>query len=88
MHPDDPELQIALGSVFLLSGRLEDAIEHLEKARQLDPGKPSVYANLAKAYQRHGDSERANDALAMLQNNRDEAERISSAPGDQKVIFR
>jgi predicted Zn-dependent protease len=83
-HPDDPESQIALGSVFLLSGRLEDAIEHLEKARQLDPGKPSVYANLAKAYQRHGDSERAHDALAMLQKlNRDEAERISSAPGDR-----
>jgi predicted Zn-dependent protease len=84
-HPDDPESQIALGSIFLIGGRLEDAIVHLEKARQLDPGKPSVYANLAKAYQRHGDSERAQDALAMLQKlNRDEAERISSAPGDQK----
>ena len=83
-NPDDPESQIALGSVFLISGRLEDAIAHLEKARQLDPSKPSVYANLAKAYQRHGDSERAHDALAMLQKlNRDEAERISSAPGDR-----
>jgi predicted Zn-dependent protease len=87
-HPDNPESQIALGSVFLISGRLEDAIAHLEKARQLDPSKPSVYANLAKAYQRHGDVERAQDALAMLQKlNRDEAERISSAPGDQKLGY-
>jgi tetratricopeptide (TPR) repeat protein len=87
-HPDDPESQTALGNVFLISGRLEDAIAHLEKARQVAPGTPSVYANLAKAYQRHGDVERAQDALAMLQKlNRDEAERISSAPGDQKLGY-
>jgi predicted Zn-dependent protease len=87
-HPGDPESQIALGSVYLIGGRIEEAIVHLEKARQLDPGKPSVYPNLAKAYQRHGDIERAQDALAMLQKlNRDEAERISSAPGDQKLGY-
>jgi predicted Zn-dependent protease len=87
-HPDDPESHIALGSIFLISGRLEDAIAHLEKARQLDPGKPSVYANLAKAYQRHGDFARAKDALAVLQKlNHDEVERINSAPGDQKVGY-
>jgi predicted Zn-dependent protease len=87
-HPDDPESQIALGSVFLIAGRLEDAISHLEKARQLDPGKPAIYSNLAKAYQRHGDLERAQGALAMLQKlNRDEVERISSAPGDQKLGY-
>jgi predicted Zn-dependent protease len=87
-HPDDPESQLALGSVFLMGGQLEDAIAHLEKARQLDPGKPAIYANLARAYQRHGDPARAQDALAILQKlNRDEAERISSAPGDQKLGY-
>ena len=32
-----------------------DAIAHLETARELEPGNPSVYASLAKAYRRQGD---------------------------------
>lgn len=86
--PDDPDAQIALGSLYLLAGRLEDAIAHLEKARQLDPSKPSVYSNLAKAYQRHGDVKQAQDALAVLEKlNREQAERIGSAPGDRKLGY-
>jgi Flp pilus assembly protein TadD len=71
-----------------MAGRLEDAIAHLEKANQLEPGDPSVYANLAKAYQRHGDVQRARDALATLQKlNQEQAERIGSAPGDRKLGY-
>ena len=83
--PNDPSAQIALGSLYLMAGRLEDAIAHLEKARRLDPSKPSVYASLAKAYQRHGDMQQAKDALRALEKlNREQAERIGSAPGDRK----
>ncbi len=87
-HPNDPASQISLGSLYLTAGRLEDAIAHLEKANQLEPGDPSVYANLAKAYQRHGDIQRAQDALVVLQKlNREQADRISSAPGDRKLGY-
>jgi predicted Zn-dependent protease len=87
-QPNDATSQIALGSLYLAAGRLEDAIVHLEKARSLDHGMPSVYANLSKAYQRHGDVQQAQDALAMLQKlNLDQAERISSAPGDRKLGY-
>jgi predicted Zn-dependent protease len=87
-RPNDPTSQIALGSIDVMAGHLEDAITHLEKARQLDPGMPSVYANLAKAYQRHGDVQQAHDALAALEKlNREQAERISSAPGDRKLGY-
>ncbi|MFZ0814998.1 MAG: tetratricopeptide repeat protein, partial [Candidatus Sulfotelmatobacter sp.] len=87
-HPNDPASQIALGSLYLMAGRLEDAIAHLEKANQLEPDDPSVYANLAKAYQRHGDIQRAQDALAVLQKlNREQADRIGSAPGDHKLGY-
>jgi predicted Zn-dependent protease len=87
-RPNDPASQIALGSLYLMAGRLEDAIAHLKIAQQLDPGKPSVYASLAKAYQRHGDVQLAQDALATLERfNRDQADRIGSAPGDRKLGY-
>jgi Flp pilus assembly protein TadD len=84
-QPNDAASQIALGSLYLMAGRLEDAIAHLEKARQLEPGTPSVYANLAKAYQRRGEVQQAGDALTVLQKlNQEQADKISSAPGDRK----
>ena len=85
---DDPSSQIALGGLYLSAGRLVDAITHLEKARQLEPDNPSAYANLAKAYQRHGDFQKAQDTLATLEKlNREQAERISSAPGDRRAGY-
>jgi len=87
-HPNDPASQISLGSLYLMAGRLEDAITHLERAEQLEPGAPSVYANLARAYQRHGDIQRAQDALATLQKlNQEQANRINSASGDRKTSY-
>jgi predicted Zn-dependent protease len=87
-RPNDPISEIALGRIYLLAGRYEDAIARLERARQLEPGKPSIYANLAKAYQRHGDVEQAQDALAALEKlNQAQADRINSAPGDRKVSY-
>jgi predicted Zn-dependent protease len=87
-RPNDPTSQIALGGLYLTAGRLEDAISHLKTALQLEPGKPSIYAKIAKAYQRHGDAQLEQDALAALEKlNREQADRISSAPGDRKLGY-
>jgi predicted Zn-dependent protease len=87
-QPNDASSQITLGILYSIAGRLDDAIAHLEKARELDPGNPSVYANLAKVYQRHGDVQRSQDALAMLQKlNHEQADRIGSAPGDRRLGY-
>ncbi|MFZ0815330.1 MAG: tetratricopeptide repeat protein [Candidatus Sulfotelmatobacter sp.] len=87
-HPNDPASQISLGSLYLMAGRLEDAIAHLEKANQLEPDDPSVYANLAKAYQQHGEISQAQMALSTLSEiNQRQAERIGSAPGDRKAGY-
>jgi tetratricopeptide (TPR) repeat protein len=84
-QPNDAASQIALGNLYLIAGHLEDAIAHLEKARRLEPGTPSVYANLAKAYQRRGEVQQAGDALTVLQRlNQEQADKISSTPGDRK----
>jgi len=87
-HPNDPASQIALGQVYLLGGRLDDSIAHMETARQMRPDQPSIYASLAKAYQRKGDSQRAQEALAKLESlNQAQAERIRSAPGERKMSY-
>jgi predicted Zn-dependent protease len=87
-RPSDVPAQIALGELYLMSGRLDEAITHLEQARQLDAAKPSVYANLAKAYQRRGDTQKAQDALAFLAKlNQAQAEKIRLAPGDRKAGY-
>lgn len=85
---NDPSSQIALGRIYLTAGRLDDAIAHLENARQLNPNQPSVYANLAKAYQRQGNQHAAEQALAHLaQLNQAQEEGIRSAPGDRKASY-
>jgi Flp pilus assembly protein TadD len=87
-QPNDPTSHIALGSVYLIAGRLDDAIAHLETARGLQPGNAAIYANLAKAYQRRGDAKQAQEALAALEKlNQEQASRIGSAPGDRKAGY-
>ncbi len=87
-QPNDAASQIALGTMHLAAGQLENAILHLQKGRQLEPDNPAVYSNLAKAFQRHGDTPQANDALATLQKlNQDQAARINSASGDHKLGY-
>jgi len=77
-RPNDAGSQIGLGQIYLMSGQLDDAIAHLETARRMQPDQPSIYASLAKAYQRKGDSQSAHEALA---------ERIRSAPGERKMSY-
>jgi predicted Zn-dependent protease len=87
-RPNDPASQIALGSLYLTAGRLDDAITHLEIARQLEPGKSSVYAPLARAYRRQGNQQQAQGALNILEGlNREQADHIRSAPGDRKLGY-
>jgi len=87
-RPNDTSAQIALGQAYLLAGRFDDAIAHLEAARQMKPEQPSIYASLAKAYQRKGDSRRAEETLHTLETlNQAQAERIRSAPGERKMSY-
>lgn len=87
-HSNDAGSQIALGQIYLAGARLDDAIEHLEIARRMRPNQPSIYASLGKAYQRKGDSRRAQEAFDKLENlNQAQAERIRSAPGERKMSY-
>lgn len=83
-----PSSQLALGKLYLVENRIHDAIVHLEIARQLDSGNPSVYSSLAAAYRKQGDLQKAHDALATLAKlNAAQAEKIRSAPGDRRASY-
>lgn len=87
-RPNYPSSQLALGKLYLLSGQVSDAIAHLEKARALSPGNAAVYSNLAAAYRKSGDMQKAQEALAKLAElNQAQAERIRTAPGEAKSSY-
>lgn len=87
-HPNYPSSQLALGKLYLLDGRTADAIPHLEIARKLSPNNPAAYSQLAAAYRKQGELQKAEDALATLATlNQAQAEKIRSAPGDRKAGY-
>jgi tetratricopeptide (TPR) repeat protein len=80
--------QLTLGKLYLMEGRLNDAITHLEAARQLNRGNTAIYSNLATAYRKQGNPQKAQDVLSMLSKlNLVQAEKIRDAPGDRKASY-
>lgn len=87
-RPNDSSSQLALGRLYLTAGRTADAIAHLEKAGQIQPSRPAVYAALARAYRRNGDEQAAQQALATLEKlNLARADQIRNAPGERKMSY-
>lgn len=86
-RPNYASSQIALGHVELLDGRLDAAIDHLESGRRLSPQNPAAYSLLAAAYRKSGRPDQAETMLTMLAKlNQEQAQRIRTAPGDNKAI--
>jgi tetratricopeptide (TPR) repeat protein len=85
-HPDNSRSQIALAKIYLMAVRSNDAITHLEIARQLDPSNTSVYSHLATAYRQLGQLDQAQKMLAILANlNEAQAAKIRQGPSDHKA---
>jgi tetratricopeptide (TPR) repeat protein len=83
-----PSAQLALGKLYLIAGRIDEATMHLEIARQLNPGNTAIYSNLATAYHKQGRFREAQDALATLAKlNQAQAEKIRNAPGDRRAGY-
>lgn len=59
---------VALGEIYLTENRPKDAVIQLEEARSIDPKKKSVYAHLAVAYRRLGQTENAKAVILILKN--------------------
>lgn len=60
-NPEYSPTQIALGRIYVLEERYREAVEHLEIGRRLEPRNPTVYSNLARAYQSLGDLAKAHE---------------------------
>lgn len=87
IRPSYSDAQLALGKIDLISHQLSLAISHLEQARRLDPENPAIYSHLAAAYREQGDRRKVQEMLSVLaQINREQAETISSAPGERKPV--
>lgn len=65
-QPSYSTSQIALGKLYVMEGRLREAVTHLEIGRRLEPQNPSVYTSLAAAYRGLGEKEKAQESLSAL----------------------
>jgi len=62
-HPQHVRARLAFGSFLNDVGLDEEALSQWEKARDLDPGNPAAWNNLADYYSRHGPTRRAFECL-------------------------
>ena len=65
-HPDYSATQLGLGKLYLMEDRFAEAADHLERARRLEHDNPAIYTNLAQAYRRLGQPEKARQLQAQL----------------------
>jgi predicted Zn-dependent protease len=87
LRPSYSDAQLALGKLELVSHHLDEAISHLEQARTLDPHNAAIYSHLARAYRERGNVQKEQQMLAALTEiNREQVEKISSAPGERKPV--
>jgi tetratricopeptide (TPR) repeat protein len=87
-RPNLAAAQQALGQLYRMANRLDDAITHLEIARQLAPTNTAVYSHLAMAYRRQGKLQEAQKVLAILASlNQEQAAKYKSGPPDQRPSY-
>jgi tetratricopeptide (TPR) repeat protein len=76
-----------LGRLLLRRGDTEGAIRELEKAEALDPSRTATLYNLAQAYRKKGDRDKAGELLARVSKLND-AERGDSDGDLKRVVLR
>ena len=87
-RPEYSVSQLALGQLELMGGRIDEAVKHLRRARELAPDNPAVYSQLAAAYRKRGDFEEAQEALAVLASlNRQQAAKYKLDPPEHKGSY-
>ena len=66
LRPDLFQSRVLLGKMLARRGEFDQAVEHLEKARSIDPADVSATYQLAQVYRRKGDAERAKELFAIV----------------------
>ena len=66
LHPELFQSRVLLGKMLARRGALDQAIEHLEKARAIDPQNVSASYQLAQVYRKKGDAESAKELFALV----------------------
>ena len=72
LNPELFQSRVLLGKMLTRRGALDRAIEHLEKARTIDPADVSAAYQLAQVYRKKGDVERAKELFAIVGKQKDE----------------
>lgn len=66
IDPDLYEAQVTLGRVLLMRKLVDESIEHLQRAAQLAPANPEPHYQLALAYRRLGQNDKATEETEIV----------------------
>ena len=66
LNPELLQSRLLLGRMLARRGALEEAIEHLEKARAIDPTEVAATYQLALVHRSRGDAEQAKELFALV----------------------
>jgi tetratricopeptide (TPR) repeat protein len=87
-QPNHAGSEVTLGKLYLMDGKTDKAIAHLEKAREIDPKNTAVYAHLAAAYRHQGNLSKAREMLAILARlNQQNAESYRNSPSGRHKSY-
>lgn len=63
---DDARYELVAGSFFLSLGLFDDALKRFERAKELMPGKQTIYLELAQTYANKGETDKAIETLRYV----------------------
>ena len=66
LNPDLFQSRLLLGKMLARRGSLDEAVEHLERARAIDPTEVSATYQLALVYRSHGNTEKSKELFALV----------------------
>ncbi len=66
LNPGLFQSRLLLGKMLARRGKLDEALEHLERARAIDPDEVSATYQLALVHRSRGDAERAKELFALV----------------------
>lgn len=64
-HPDTADVYVALGAAYLDANRVREAIATLNEGTRIEPARPELQLQLARAYRLDGRFDRAEEHLAL-----------------------
>ncbi len=84
-HPEHAQAQYQMGKVLLDQGQMDEAVQHLEAAAKLDPGKDYIHYQLQTVYRKIGRKDDADRELALYRDIKEKKREKATVPATERA---